>query len=92
MTNPLPRISSAYRIGPAVLGVTWSDGPSDRVNLAEWIASGGEVLAPLKDPDVFATARPGEQGGSVEWANVDGNLAIDAHHLRRLADEQRLQR
>ncbi|MCJ2139424.1 hypothetical protein [Methylobacterium sp. E-066] len=89
MTKPLPRIATISRLGPTVLGVMWRDGPSDRVNLTGWIATGGEVLAPLKDAAVFATARLGDHGASVEWGDEDGDLAIDAHHLRLLADEQR---
>lgn len=89
MTNPLPRIASVTRTGPASLGVMWRDGPSDRVDLTGWIATGGEILAPLKDPAVFATARPGDHGASIEWGGEDGDLAIDAHHLRLIADEQR---
>ncbi|MCP1540171.1 hypothetical protein [Methylorubrum extorquens] len=89
MTDTLPRIATVFRTGPTILGVTWSDGPSDRVDLAGWIATGGEALAPLKDAAVFATARPGDYGASVEWGAEDGDLAIDAHHLRLIANEQR---
>lgn len=89
MTNPLPRIASVSRTGPVILGVTWRDRKSDRVDLTGWIARGGDVLAPLKDPAVFATARVGDHGASVEWGPEDGDLAIDAYHLRQIADEQR---
>lgn len=89
MTKPLPRIAIVARTGPTILGVTWRDGPSDRVDLAGWIATGGDVLAPLRDAAVFATARLGDFGASVEWGPEDGDLAIDAHHLRQIADEQR---
>jgi hypothetical protein len=38
---------------------------------------------------MFATARAGEHGASVEWGDADGTLAIDAPYLRGLADQQR---
>lgn len=88
-TKALPRIATVTRIGPTVLGVTWRDGPSDRVDLAGWIATGGDILAPLKDEATFATARLGDFGAAVEWGPEDGDLAIDAHHLRLIANEQR---
>jgi len=37
---------------------------------------------------VFATARLEDHGASVEWDLENGDLAIDAHHLRLIADEQ----
>lgn len=95
MTKPLPRIASVEHIIPASLRIAWRSPAlmiieaSENVNLAGWIATGGEILAPLNDPTVFATARLGDYGASVEWGNAEGDLAIDAHHLRQIADEQR---
>lgn len=85
----LPRIVSVTPIGPAALGIKWRHGFSDRIDLAGWIATGGDILDPLKDPTVFATARPDEYGAAVVWGEEDGDLAIDAVHLGMLAEEQR---
>lgn len=48
---------------------------------------GGDVLAQLRDPPVFARARLENYGADV--ASDDGDLAIDAVHLKMLADEQK---
>lgn len=40
------------------------------------------------DPAVFKTARVGLYGSMVAWADND-DLAVDAPHLQRIADEQR---
>ena len=45
------------------------------------------MLAPLRDAQVFARASVGSYGGAVVWD--DGELAIDAGHLKMLADEQK---
>lgn len=89
MTEPLPRIASVTHTGPTVLAVTWDDGVSDCIDLADWIATGGDILASLKDEAAFATVRLGDYGAWVEWGPADGDLAIDAYHLRMIADEQR---
>lgn len=85
----LPRIRSVKSVLPTSLIVQWEDGRKTRVDLTGWIATGAEILAPLGDPDVFRTARTGKYGASVEWADNE-DLAIDAEHLSRIADEQRI--
>ena len=88
MENRLPRIESVRVDGPSTVRVRWKGQRSaDAVDLAGWIATGGEVLAPLKEPDVFTRAEVGGYGSAVEWD--DGDLAIDAVHLKLLADAQR---
>jgi len=84
-----PRIESATAIGPATVSVEWRDGGSDRVDLIGWIATGGELLAPLKDPAVFKTVGVGNFGTALFWGDEDGDLAIDTVHLEQLAQEQR---
>jgi hypothetical protein len=59
----------------------------DDVNLIGWIATGGDLLAPLKMRSVFEKAEIGNYGSAVQWD--DGDLAIDAAHLMMLANEQR---
>jgi hypothetical protein len=88
MENELPRIDQVKVEGPTSLRIRWKDKrATDTVNLAGWIATGGDILAPLKDPRVFMRAEVGSYGRAVEWD--DGDLAIDAVHLKLLADEQR---
>lgn len=74
------RIKSVHPIPPATLYVEWADGLQGPIDLAEWIATGSGLIAPLKDAAIFATARVGERGASVEWGE-GGDLAIDAAHL-----------
>ncbi|MDQ3560850.1 MAG: hypothetical protein M3453_17040, partial [Pseudomonadota bacterium] len=59
------------------------------MNLAGWIATGGDILAPLRNPETFNTARVAEHGAAIAWGDPDGDLAIDAVHLQKLAAEQR---
>lgn len=55
--------------------------------MAGWIATGGELFAPLKDVRLFHQAHIATHGGAVAWG--DDDLAIDSLHLKVLADEQR---
>lgn len=84
MTNAIPKIAAVAVVAPNVIEVEWRDGRADRINLADWIAGGGAILAPLADPAVFATARVDEYGCGIAWG--DDDLAIDAYHLRLIAD------
>lgn len=59
-----------------------------RADLTGWIATGGELLAPLSDPKVFATAFLAEYGSAIAWEGSD-DLMIDALHVVRLAEEQK---
>lgn len=88
-STTLPRVRSAKAGESFNIVVNWSDdtAPSD-INLAGWIKTGSEVLAPLKRPGIFATAAVGEHGSMIYWGDPDGDLAIDAVHLHRLAQEQ----
>src|SRR5262245_33210221 len=84
----LPRIDSVSVRGPATLRVRWRGRRSlDTVDLTGWIATGGEALVALKNEDVFARARIENYGAAV--ACDDRDLAIDAVHLKALADEQK---
>ena len=88
MSSSLPRIRNVKVVGPSSIEVTWHDRRRDLVNLIGWIATGGELLAPLADPHIFSTARAGAHGSSIEWGN-DDDLAIDAIHLAKIAGKQR---
>ncbi|BBK42321.1 hypothetical protein STVA_23410 [Allostella vacuolata] len=85
----MPRIASVRAELPATLHIDWKDGGSDIVDLTGWIAEGREVLVGLDRPDVFGGPRLIAYGSAVEWGEDDGPLAIDAFHLKRLADEQK---
>jgi len=71
--------------GPTDLRVTWrGKRAAERVELAGWVATGGDILAALSDPAVFAKASVGDYGSSVKWDDGEGDLAIDAIHLKKL--------
>jgi hypothetical protein len=83
-----PRIDRVTVAGRSVLRVKWRQGHTDEVELAGWIATGGDILSALDDPTVFAKATPADYGSSVAWGDND-DLRIDAIHLELLAREQR---
>src|SRR4051812_37887330 len=88
MTNELPRIETVSVAQPATLRLRWrGKRAGDSVDLTGWIATGGELLAGLRDASIFAMATVGHYGTAVVWN--DGDLAIDAAHLKMLADEQK---
>lgn len=89
MTDELPRIETVSVAQPAILKLRWRGRrASDSVDLTGWIATGGPTLAPLREAPVFAKASVGNYGTAVVWD--DGDLAIDAAHLKMLADEQKI--
>lgn len=87
--SKIPRIAGVAVDGPTTLAVSWKTGGSDRIDLAGWLAKASAVMAPLRDPDVFRRAAVGEYGADVTWDDGEGDLAIDAFHLERLAELQR---
>src|SRR3954449_7404065 len=88
MTDQLPRIEAVSVTQPATLRLRWRGRRAgDNVDLTGWIAGGGPTLAPLREDPVFAKASVGNYGAAVVWD--DGDLAIDAAHLKMLADEQK---
>jgi len=85
MVRELPRIEAVRPEAGFVIRVRWrGNRASDTVNLAGWIATGGDLLKALCDPAVFARARVENYSAAVAWD--DNDLAIDAHHLKMLAD------
>lgn len=84
MTNSIPKLASVTVIAPNIIEVVWADGGADRIELGEWIAGGGAILARLADPAIFGLARVDAHGCAIAWG-ADADLAIDAHHLRRIA-------
>jgi hypothetical protein len=83
----MPRVERIVTRKPTALRIKWRSGSIDDIDLAGWIATGGDILAPLKDPDVFAKARVVDYGAAIAWD--DDDLRIDAVHLEQLAQEWR---
>jgi hypothetical protein len=95
MHQDTPRISSVSAKADGQhrqVFVSWkSGGDHHRIELAGWIATGGETLAPLADPAMFATAHVAEHGRAIAWGWSEaehGDLTIDSVHLVLLASEQ----
>jgi hypothetical protein len=74
--NKLPRVERVAVRGPTTLRIKWRHGTTSDVDLAGWIATGGEVLARLGDHDVFDKARVADFGAAIAWD--DDDLRIDA--------------
>ena len=89
MSSSAPRIASVKTVMPTTISVRFRSGRTASIDLAGWIATGGHVLAPLLDPEFFATARTAEHGAAVSWDGGEGDLSIDVVHLEQLAAEQR---
>ncbi|HEV7600353.1 MAG TPA: hypothetical protein VGO49_08840 [Bradyrhizobium sp.] len=88
MTDELPRIETVSVVQPARLRLRWQGRRAgDSVDLTGWMATGGQTLAPLREAPIFAKASVGNYGAAVVWE--DGDLAIDATHLKMLSDEQK---
>lgn len=83
----MAKISAVTVVAPNLIAVTWETGRSDRIDLTDWIETGGKILMLLADTAVFATARVAEYGYAVAWGD-DDDVAIDAHYLRRIARDR----
>jgi hypothetical protein len=81
----MPRIERVTPASNMTLEIQWKDAPASSANLVGWIATGGELLAPLKSADVWKTAVVTDYGATVEWAGE--GLAIDAYHLFQIAED-----
>lgn len=81
-------LTEVRHCSPHSLRLTYADGEVLTVNLQSWIAS-VKALYPLKNADLFAKAKCGLGGRTVDWtdgANVELDLGAD--NLRNLAIEQ----
>jgi len=68
------------------VAVTWKDGQSTRVDLST-LLDRTPIFAPLRDASLFRQVQVGEDGWEIVWPGSE-DLAVDAHHLARLAMEQ----
>ena len=88
MTGDMPRISKVSVTGPGRLQILWRGSASaQEADLSQWIATGGEILAPLLEPAVFARAGVSNYGSAISWDDGAGDLSIDAVHLQRIIDK-----
>ena len=79
-------LSGVQALPPASLLLHYADGEQFEVNLVDMIKR-HRALDRLKDPKVFTSAKVGDHGASVIWAN-DGELELAADNLRARAVEQ----
>lgn len=85
MAETVPRLASVIVERDNTVALSWRDGRTTSVDLAGWIASGGDVLEPLTNPRIFARAALSMYGAGVTWDDDEGDLGIDAAHLDLLA-------
>lgn len=77
--SAVPRVEAAVGVtNPSTIRVRWRGagagaGAVDEVNLIGWIATGSDVLSPLRDPDTFQKAAVGDFRASVTWDDDDGD-------------------
>lgn len=86
MAQSIDRIAGVEIRLPSSVLVAMTDGTRHCVDLAGWIATGGDILAPLRSAQIFGRAAVSDHGAAIAWD--DGDLAIDARHLVLLAGEQ----
>lgn len=82
-----PRIDEVTVSEPGVLNIRWTTGETMTASISDWIER-FKLLSPLRDPHVFAQARVGWYGHSIEWS--DG-IDLGADQLyERCREEARL--
>lgn len=79
------RLTAVEALPDDRLRLTYADGQTFAVDLRAWIET-GTALRALQDPTLFARARIGFAGHSVDW--IEGELDLGADNLRNLAIEQ----
>ena len=79
-------LTGVKAVGGASLNLRYADGQRFAVDLSAIVAR-HPTLARLRDPKVFGTAKVGEHGASVIWAEGD-DLELAADNLRARAVEQ----
>lgn len=79
------RLTHAKALENSCLKLTYADGSDFNVDLSDWIKTSA-FLKPLKNKNVFSTAKLGAMGRAVEFGKGEIDLAAD--NLRNLAIEQ----
>ena len=79
------QLTTARALPDGKLHLIYADGQSFEVDLRPWIAS-TPALRALKDAALFAKAKVGVGGRSVDW--IQDELDLGADNLRNLAIEQ----
>lgn len=64
--NKPPRIEEVTAIEPASLVIRWTTGETMQADIGDWMLRFG-LLLPLKDPEIFKSARVGWYGHSIDW-------------------------
>ena len=90
----LRRIRSIVYRPPYRLTIAWDEGAPMSVDFADLVGTG--VFAPLKDTEIFSTARVGERGRWIEWPDQarpgdEPIVEIDADALYEMGTRQRAQ-
>lgn len=87
MRDTIKRVVAVQAVeAPHTLAITWEGGQSIRVDLGALIDR-TPIIAPLRDASLFRQVQVGEDGWEIVWPGGE-DLAVDAHHLARLAMEQ----
>ena len=79
------RLTAVEALPDFGLRLTYADGQTFTVDLIDWIGT-TKALAALKDKALFAQAKVGDGGHSVDW--IEDELDLGADNLRNLAIEQ----
>ncbi|WP_340123739.1 DUF2442 domain-containing protein [Methylobacter svalbardensis] len=79
------RLTAVQAFNEYQLRLTYADGQSFEVDLTALISSSA-FLAPLKDISLFAQAKVGFAGRSVDW--IEDDLDLGSDNLRHLSVEQ----
>ena len=85
MNKPYFRLTKVKALKDFRLSLAFADGQTFTIDLNDWIAK-TKPLKPLQDETLFARAKIGADGGTVEWKSAQLDLASD--NLRNLAIEQ----
>ena len=80
MEHSVHRVTDFQRVGHFTLRVAFEDGTTQVIDFRPVLA--GEVLGPLRDPDVFDQLRLDSEAGTLVWPN---GADFRSHHSARLA-------
>lgn len=90
MAENLPRIDKVTAsTGNVVLVKFKGRVASEKIDLGGWIVTGGPVLAPLRKREIFIQVSVINWGAALSWDKGEGDLSIDAVHLKKIGDEQK---